>query len=88
MMKYPLFYAVLGLVISGCVSTTPNLDSRFGEAVNQAKVRQTLNPAASRNTDPVAGLDGASSKESIDRYHDSFKAPAQTFEVISGSGGR
>jgi predicted Zn-dependent protease len=88
MTKSKLLYAALGFAVSGCVSTTPQLDSRFGDAVNQAKVQQTLNPAASKNTDPVVGLDGTSSKDSIDRYHDSFKAPVQTFEVLSGSGGR
>lgn len=68
--------------LTGC-TTTPHLDSRFGHAVNAAKAQQTLYPEASKNTDPVAGIDGTSAKESIDRYHDTFKAPPPTFNVIN-----
>lgn len=82
---------LLGLLaavtLSACASRTPYLDSRFGDAVNTAKAMQTINPQASRNTDPVTGLDGPSAKDSIDRYRDSFKAPVQTFEVL-GAGNR
>jgi hypothetical protein len=85
MNKNLLLAAASSLVLlSACASRTPYLDTRFGEAVNTAKAMQTINPQASRNTDPVAGLDGPSAKESIGRYHDSFKAPAETFEVIGG----
>lgn len=63
---------------AGCVATTPYLDSRFGEAVNLAKAQQTINPDASRNTNPVNGIDGASATETMTRYKASFKAPAPT----------
>ena len=78
-------------VLCACTTSTPYLDSRFGYTVNTAKALQTINPEASRNTDPVAGLDGNSAKESIDRYQDSFKAPQRTFDIFlgtSGGGGR
>jgi len=77
---------LLGLAIGGC-TTTPELDSRFGHAVNAAKAQQTINPDASRNTDPVAGLDGIAAKESIDRYQNTFREPAPAFEVFGGTGG-
>lgn len=87
-----VFFGAVGLAaLSGCTTTTPHLDSKFGHAVNAAKAQQTLNPEASKNTDPVAGIEGTPAKESIDRYHDTFKAPPPTFEVIninSGSGGQ
>lgn len=76
--------AVLGL--SGCVSTTPQLDSAFGRAVNQAKVQQTLNPGVASAANPV-GLGGTPARESIERYHDTFRAPPPTFEIIFGTGG-
>lgn len=79
--------AIAFAALSGCVSTTPHLDSRFGHAVNAAKAQQTLNPDASRNPDPVAGIDGAPAKESIDRYHETFKAPPRTFNIIIDTGG-
>jgi hypothetical protein len=57
-------------------------------AVNTSKARQTLNPDASRNTDPVAGIDGAPADSAVDEYHNSFKTPPPTFPVINiGAGG-
>ena len=86
MRNLTLVLASLGvLALSACASRTPYYDSQYGNAVNTAKALQTLNPQASRNPDPVTGLDGPSAAHSIDRYHDSFRAPEQTFEVISGS---
>jgi len=70
-------------VLAGCASSTPYLDSKFGQAVNAAKAQQTINPEASRNTDPVAGVSGAVAKESMGRYLDSFKAPPPTFTVVT-----
>jgi hypothetical protein len=81
--------AVALAVFVGCTATTPNLDSKFGHAVNAAKAQQTLDPEASQNTDRVTGLDGTPAKESIDRYHDTYKAPPPTFNVINvNPGGR
>lgn len=62
-------------VLAGCAPTTPNLDAKFGDAVNKAKAQQTLNPNASRNTDPVAGIDGQAANAIIDRYHKIYEAP-------------
>ncbi|WP_153108958.1 hypothetical protein [Propionivibrio limicola] len=69
--------AIAGLVIlSGCAGTgTPDLDARFGESANMLKAQQTLNPDASRNMDPVAGLDGKAAKGALDNYRDSFRKP-------------
>lgn len=77
--------------LTGCAATTtPRLDETFGDAVNLAKARQTLNPDASRNADPVAGLDGVSSNDAIDRYYKTFKAPpppTTVFNIGIGGGG-
>ena len=87
--KRNIAISVLSLAaLSACTSATPYLDARLGLAVHTAKAQQTLNPEASRNTDPVAGMDGASAEETITRYHDSFKAPPPTFEILTGGGGR
>jgi len=87
--QFKLLVSVVGVVaFAGCTTTTPHLDSKFGEAVNAAKAQQTLNPEASKNTDPVSGQDGKAGKESIDRYHETYKAPPPTFNVINiNSGG-
>ena len=67
--------AGLLVVLAGCTNTTPNLDAKFGNAVNQAKAQQIINPDASRNTDPVAGIDGRAAKGSIDNYHKAYESP-------------
>lgn len=78
-------------LLAGCASTTPVADSHFGEAVRAARASQTLNPQASANRDPVKGIDGRSAASAMDRYHDSFRAPPKTFEVLGigeGSSGQ
>lgn len=82
--------ATLGLatLLSGCVSSSPVVDSHFGEAVRAARASQTLNPQASANRDPVMGIDGRAGAAAMERYQESFKAPPKTFEIegIGGSG--
>ena len=63
------------LVVTGCVSTTPRLDSHFGEGVNMVKAQQTLNPDASSNTEPVTGMDGRTAKSAYEEYQNSYKTP-------------
>lgn len=76
----------LAAQVTGCASTTPELDSKFGDAVRSARERQTLNPQASANQDPVLGVDGKAAVNAQDRYQDSFKSPPKTFEIL-GIGG-
>ena len=89
--KQPIAVSVLCVAaLCGCTTATPYVDANLGLAVNTAKAQQTLNPEASRNTDPVAGIGGVPATESLTRYNDSFKAPPPTFEIITGgaAGGR
>jgi type IV pilus biogenesis protein CpaD/CtpE len=79
-----------GLV--GCVNPAPVLDDNFGKAVNAAKAQQIINPDASLNTDPVAGVDGKAADAAMNRYQRSFVQPAITPNVFTigvgtGSGG-
>jgi hypothetical protein len=76
-------------VLAGCAPTTPVLDAKFGDAVNQAKAQQTINKDASRNTDPVAGIDGQAANAIIDRYHKAHEAPtaAPTGSIGTITGG-
>lgn len=86
-----LFTGLLASVaLVGCVTKTPYLDQKFGEAVNTAKAQQTINPDASLNTDPVAGLDGQAAAAVLDNYHKSYEsppAPVNVFTIGVGSGG-
>jgi hypothetical protein len=84
---YMFICALTAIAMGGCGTATPLLDSRFGDAVNTAKAQQTINPDASKNPDPVAGLGGTPAKSSVDRYHNTFKEPPPTFTIINvGSG--
>jgi hypothetical protein len=82
-----LLLSVAVIALAACASPTPNLDSRFGEAVNSAKADQIVNPDASQNTDPVAGVDGKAAKAAVDRYHESYKNPPATPVFTIGVGG-
>ena len=64
------------VLLSGCASTTPEYDKRFGDAVRQARLQSTLNPAAGDNPDPVSGMDGVSARQAIGRYQAGTKAAA------------
>ena len=65
---------VLLLAVAGCASGTA-VERHFGEAVRLATARQTLNPRAALNPDPVRGIDGQAAKSAYDQYQKSFKAP-------------
>ncbi|EEG09808.1 hypothetical protein [Pseudogulbenkiania ferrooxidans] len=73
---------VLAVLLTGC-SSTPYLDSHFGESVDMIKAQQTINPQASQNMDPVAGIDGKAGQEAMGRYYDSFKTPPSTKDILT-----
>jgi hypothetical protein len=85
-MRKPLALLVVALLGGCAASTTPSYDTRFGNAVREARSRMTLNPNAGANPDPVAGMDGRSAREAVVRYQDSFKAPPPVVNVINIGG--
>ena len=85
-MKNSLLLLVLAFLGGCATSTTPDYDQRFGEAVRQARLRMTINPNAGANPDPIAGMDGRSSHETILRYQESFKSPPPVVNVINIGG--
>ncbi len=64
---------------------TPRVDCTFGDAVNIAKARHMMDKdAAIRNANKdAAGIDGVAAKESLDRYHKSFRTPEPAPNVFS-----
>lgn len=71
-----LLLALVPIALVGCAeTTTPRYDHHFGEAVRTAVAQQTINPDASKNTDPVAGLDGKAADQTINNYDKSFSKP-------------
>lgn len=81
--------ALAGIVtLGGCAATTtPETDARLGEAMTMIKAQQTLNPDASRNTNPVAGVDGKAAKSALDNYRDSFRKPSSDASTMLSIGG-
>lgn len=78
------------LGLSGCMSTSPNWDARFGEAVRSATAQQVIDPQASHNTDPVAGIDGKAAQGAMGEYSKSFVQPQpqpNLFTIGVGGGG-
>jgi hypothetical protein len=84
-MHRTLLFIALGLM-AGC-SATPDYDARFGDALRQARLGQTINPNAGSNPDQVAGIDTQAALEAQKQYHDSFKTPPPVTNVINISGG-
>lgn len=86
MHKHSILLALAAATQLTACAVTPNYDARFGDAVRQARLQQTLDPDASNNLTPVTGIDGPAAKEAIGRYQDSFKTPPPTFNVINIGG--
>ncbi|APR04580.1 pilus assembly protein [Thauera chlorobenzoica] len=64
--------SVLLLGLSGCMSTSPAWDARFGEAARVANAQQVINPMASQSADMVSGVDGKAAQGAMTGYAKSF----------------
>jgi hypothetical protein len=69
--------------LGGCLTSTPTWDRNFGYAVTQIRDMQILNPDASDNTDPVAGIDGRTAEAMQTTYSKSFTAPTPPTNVFT-----
>ncbi len=78
--------ALLAL-LGGCASRTPHWDRNFGNAVRAAVAAQVVDPAAVRNTNPVAGIDGDAAQAAHARYVQGYMVPAVPEQaMVSGNG--
>ena len=77
----------LATTLLGCaVSTTPNYDLKFGDAVRQARAQMILNPNAGANADTAVGMDGIAAREATVHYQGTFKTPPPVVNVINIGG--
>ncbi|MCK2097574.1 pilus assembly protein [Thauera aromatica] len=67
-----LAVTALLLGLSGCMSTSPAWDARFGEAARVAAAQQVINPMASQSADTVSGVDGKAAQGAMNGYVKSF----------------
>jgi hypothetical protein len=78
-------YLVLLGALAGC-SATPEYDTRFGDAVRQARMAQVIHPDAGRNPDQALGIGTQPAIEAQKRYQESFKTPPPVTNVINIGG--
>ncbi|NMG28607.1 pilus assembly protein [Aromatoleum evansii] len=79
---------LLAAIAAGC-SSTPIWDARFGDPVRVIAAQQIIDPDASRNADPVKGIDGKAAQGSMGEYQKSFVQPEpQTTSFSIGVGGQ
>jgi len=77
------------LLAAGCVQRAPYLESQMGNSISMIKAQQLIDPAASSNADPVAGIDARAAKSAQDRYQQSFRVvQPQPNAFTIGIGGR
>lgn len=78
---------LLGIALAGCaVSSTSDMDKKFGDSVRAIREQQIIVAPPSQLKDPVLGLDGVAAVHTQERYRDSFKEPAKTFDMLSSGG--
>jgi predicted Zn-dependent protease len=75
-------YALLAL--AGC-SSSPRIDNHFGEAVRANLSAQVVNPAASNNANPAAGVDGHAARSAQERYEKSFTQTENKQTLLIGT---
>ncbi|MCK0510441.1 pilus assembly protein [Aromatoleum buckelii] len=75
--------ALAALALTGCVATSPNWDSRFGEAARTTAAQQIIFPEASKNTDPVAGIDGKAAQGAMGEYAKSYTTPEPQASIMT-----
>jgi len=63
------------LIAAGCAGPT-RLQSDFGTSHKLMHVNQVLNPDASKNLQPVSGMDGVAARNVLERYRKGFEKPS------------
>ncbi len=70
--------------VSGCAKRPTTLGPDYGLAYTEARDHQILHADAGKNLDPVQGLeDGASAKNTMERYRSSFESPEKYRQTIT-----
>ena len=91
-LSVPLVAAALvgcaGLDMDGPAKASRTRDT-FGDAVREARFRQTIDSEAARHTTVQPGLDAQAAISAWRRYQESFRSPPPAIEVLGiGTVGR
>lgn len=73
-------------LFAGCSAVTPSFDTRFGDAVREARQLQTRDLQAGQWPDEVTGMDGVAARETLRLYQGTFKEPPAVVNVINIGG--
>ena len=72
-----LVIVLIFLMTAGC-ATYGALEEDYGNSYRSVKSGQTLNPGASKNLTPVAGISGTAADQVVKKYTDNFAPTGQT----------
>ena len=87
MKTIPCVLIGLTMVLAGCTrSMTPHYDTRFGDAVREARQKMIIDSDAGKNRDSSIGMDGKAARDSIIVYQETFRTPPPTTNVINIGG--
>lgn len=76
-------------LLTGCMSTTPVWDTRFGESVRAVMAAQIIDPDAASHTASPDSIGGPAATAALDQYDKSFRTPdpvANAFVIGVGNG--
>ncbi|MEN9760186.1 MAG: hypothetical protein RI906_12 [Pseudomonadota bacterium] len=75
------------LALTACATPEPDSSGvQIGQAVRQARALQTIDLSAAERAPVEGGADAGIAVSAWQRYQESFRAPAQSFEIF-GIGG-
>jgi hypothetical protein len=91
-MKLILGSIMAGALLSGCVSTSPDWESNFGDAARQVRAAQVINPNAPTQNTGIGNTDGNAVAGAQKSYSESYgygvKEAKQPALSISTTGSR
>ncbi|WP_455387712.1 hypothetical protein [Petrachloros mirabilis] len=75
----------MGVIVGACAPTT--ISPNWGTAYRDMRAKQTLNPTAGENLEPVEGQDGKVNATAMEAYQKNFENPDAEFNKSIVSSG-
>lgn len=84
LLRLTLSASLVAMLQACALSTSPDYDSRFGDAARALQAQQLIDPdAPQRHADSQTRIDGRSAREAHERYVQSFGTPPQSSVINS-----
>ena len=65
-------------IMAGCAKPLSRVETDYGHSSHLAKTNQILDPGASKNLEPVTGMDSEAAQAVTERYQKDFEKPSPT----------